>query len=627
MVFTALVLFSFQTKAQGLFQTFDTIIKIQKTNYNKKLQTLVNRNFELSDIKDVNQVKLDPDFIASFIFNSPSRYISLGIKDKCSLYDLLTTDLLQGNSGPLDTVIIQYKDQKGKNKTHTLPLSSFMTFIAYKQCPKVKKLKTYFLPKNLRQTLKTYSLKTPTSYTQCFDVHKSFVNDIKTPHLCSLIENIRNVKQKRTRLRNMSRANFRKYTNLKVQIDQIESSKKIIKPNALNYLTDLCLNINKPKLFCNSFFEQNTWTKVSKSKDKRSILRHYCSDLYPKKKSLSKQNIKECVKKLTKENKLCHTLGTQKGALFPKPNCKLISKALAFSNLFSDYDDCPALAGNEVTTSLSRLFIHLDQKIPLKPTHCSLYSTQPYAQFSVDNNDAATWQVNLCYEDKIKREKVCLPTILGNIADSKINISQNIQKIAARLKGYKSPKGCQVIKQSRYQPALLEYQNGCFIIFNENHCLGTDCQFKVIIDQQPFTNFSFESDLSFDLFPRRFIDENKSIIKVLETIKRKRFKIIKSVSSLTREFKKDPKTVVLGISCAEGILPTFYKTKHINQCTPLPYLVDGFIEKNGIYSLIIRTSLDHIHAPRIIPWSYVFDSLVQYQKYHPTGLWGLNAIN
>ena len=113
---------------------------------------------------------------------------------------------------------------------------------------------------------------------------------------------------------------------------------------------------------------------------------------------------------------------------------------------------------------------------------------------------------------------------------------------------------------------------------------------------------------------------------MIERYKKKKAKEIINVSSFKNLFNKHNDSIFLGVGCAEDLLPTHFKSKHINQCIYLPFIVDGYIEDAGRYSLVVRTSYDQIHAPRIIPWTYLFSSIKNYQSHHPLNEWSFYGI-
>jgi hypothetical protein len=90
--------------------------------------------------------------------------------------------------------------------------------------------------------------------------------------------------------------------------------------------------------------------------------------------------------------------------------------------------------------------------------------------------------------------------------------------------------------------------------------------------------------------------------------------------------KQNSKAIIHGVGCAEDILPHFFQKNSLNQCRPLPFIIDGTIENDDKVSLIVRTAIDDIQAPRIIDWNYIFNAIKQYSEYHPRKIWSLHVI-
>ena len=141
-----------------------------------------------------------------------------------------------------------------------------------------------------------------------------------------------------------------------------------------------------------------------------------------------------------------------------------------------------------------------------------------------------------------------------------------------------------------------------------------------------FTQFTVDYKLQFNLFPISYIAENKSLKSQFEKIKKKTFKPVKNTTILKSIFNKEKNAIVLGMGCIEELLPSFFKRNTLNQCHPTSFIIDNIMEEDGLFATHIRTSLDHIHAPRVIPWSRVFNSVRNYQNIHPLRSWELYAI-
>ncbi|MFT6631696.1 MAG: hypothetical protein ACJAS4_001652 [Bacteriovoracaceae bacterium] len=588
----------------------------QKEKYQLLINKLVNQDFDINDVKSINDVSLDPDYLNILIQNTPTRYMLLGNNDKCSIYDLMNTNLLRSPGGKIEYVVFQYKGQNGTVQKRLLSKEVFLNTIAKKQCPQNQKFGAHFKLKNLRNTLTKIKIITPDSEMSCIDNMANFRKDLKTPYLCNIIEQIRGIKSQKVKFNNLSKTDYKKRSILQREINLGESYKKIISTMAIDNLEGQCLGLNNPRQYCTDYFQQSYWSKVFFEQPNTPVIKNFCGKLSKKK----------CLRELNKSPYYCHFSGKDFPSLTPKPNCTNTSRALLKSRLFANYNDCPANTGNDAVTSFSRVLNHFEGYLETPVNACEVNSTYPFAKFNEEFTDFAQWQIQLCYIDTlIGNEKVCRPTVFGNVPKDDLSLSKVVGKIASRLKGY-SGNECRILNAKEYKPSLLEFQSGCYIIRNEKKCTGTNCNFKVMLGQNTFDKFDIESKLSFELFPVDFINENKSLKNLYSKNKKKNFKTIKNMSSFLTVFKNHKKAIFLGMGCGEELLPSFFNRKYLNQCTVLPFIIDGFIEKNKIYSLITRTSLDQVHSPRIIPWAYISAAIKQYRSLSPINAWGFYAI-
>lgn len=626
MVALLLVSSNIFAQGKGLYQSFETLIDLQKINYQKKLEKLSTKSTTLRNLADVNQVDLDPDFINTVLFYSPSRYASLAHKDKCSFYDLYLAGHIKGPNGPLSKFIIRYKDKKGESKTGVVTPKIFLEKIAYVQCPQSKKFFQYFQLKNLKNTLKTVYLKPPSSYDQCYKLHDEFTNDYKTPYLCKIYESVDSINELNKLIKNMSKSNYRKVEKLKKQLTVAKRYKKLLNESSYDFLKNLCENIEKPKRFCHDFFNASFWKKVIKGEKDEAYIKNKCLALMGKKK-LNRRRLKKCVRELTDNKDLCYYLNKYDQSLAPRQNCEMQSFALNQSRLFSSYVDCPSRVGHEGITNVARVVKHIDPESKSIPgTSCELDTINEYVKFNHEASDGRFWGLKLCYDDKINQEEVCLATLTGDIADSEYSIGKVVAKILFKTRGYNEEKGCKLIDQKEYKPTLLMFKTGCFIITDKKQCYGTDCKFKVILDEREIDFITFKNEMLFDYFPSSFLEENLAQTKLIERHYQKKVRRIVNVSFLKSMFKEHPKSIIQGIACAEDMLPTFFSKNILHRCTPLPFIVDGLISDKGYTSLIVRTAMDSISSPRIISWSYIFSALKAYKDLHPLELWGLYAI-
>ena len=292
-----------------------------------------------------------------------------------------------------------------------------------------------------------------------------------------------------------------------------------------------------------------------------------------------------------------------------------------------DYLDCPGKVGNETLVTFSRILKHFGFYQAEGINDCSMNGVDPAAAFLQEFTELENWDFQVCYDDKINRKEVCQPVVIGDVKDRDYSLSKVIGKIAGKLRGYNYQETpCELIDETEYKPTLLKYKNGCFIIKEPRYCTATNCNFKVIISEREFDLYTVKNNLNLNLFPFNYIKEKEALIKLLETNKKLKVDTVQNVTRFKAIFEAHPNAIFVGEGCIEDLYPIQYKREKVNQCRPVSFIVDYLYEAQGTFSMQIRTALDHVHAPRIIPWYHVFSSLKEYQQAHPINLWSFRAI-
>ncbi len=609
----------------GLYSSFQSLIKIESDNYFQKKEKLKTNYSNLSDLKDYTSVKLDIDFINHILFHSPSKYASLAANDRCSFYDLVLAGHIKDSEGSIKHFILEYETRKGRQKLAIVSKPIFMDKVAFKQCPKIKTFSKYFNTKNVKKTLATMNLKVPSNMDQCFQIHKDFIQDHKTPYLCKVYEQVEQIKPLERKIKSTPRSNYKRLTKLKTDLRTARNYKKSLNANSYDYLRNLCINIEKPKRFCRDFFDISYWKQISQGLKKPAPIENFCKELL-KKSKLSKRDIKNCARSLSLNKEQCHYLNKYSNSITPKPNCSEISRALNFSSLKSQYNDCTGQVANEALVNISRVTAHFESTPIKEGSSCQTLVANQFLKMNLDINDGKYWGNSLCYMDKINRKLVCEPVLYGDDPNSEYSISKVVTKFMSRTRGLSRDQSCKLITKSQYKPSLLQYKSGCWIILDDKNCFASSCKFKILNNQEAVTHLKSKTKLIFPYFADRFTVQSLTQEKFIRDFYKKKNQKIINVSFLKNVFKNKKNAIIHGIGCREDLLPTFFQKRTLSQCTPLPFIVDGFIQKDGSLSLITRTAYDDLHAPRITPWSYIFSAVKAYQAHSPMNLWGLYAL-
>lgn len=608
----------------GIFSTFKEMIQIDQTKYNRKVEKLVRDYTKIIDLKSINQIEVDPDFLTTILFHSNDQYNVLSIKDECAFYDVFLADLFKGPSGRIEKVIVQYKNKKDILKTALINRKEFVNKVIKVKCPNSITLKKHFTLKNIPNTLKTVSFPSPTNKKECNELHESFINDVKTPHLCHIYEKATSVKKLELKLKRAPRSNYRQLQKIQDELSVAKIYRSKLNISQYDYLDNLCRNLKSNDLFCESFFHKSFYGKIVRGEKDPIYIRNICQQKFQRKK-LSKRDYVNCVSSLESDKNQCLYHSPNFPALSPKPNCEMISKALNYSSLNTNYHDCPGRMGNESIVNSARIIRHLENAGENNTKVCSTPLADSFVKFNNENDNDNAWGIELCYENKIYNREVCHPTLLDNLEGSPYSLSKTIAKILYKTRGMSKNMACKFVHHKRYHPKRLEFQSGCVIVYQDN-CTSTKCEFNIYHNQKEIKFIKQKQLLNFDYYSNSIKKQKFSQHSLIKSGFKLKSKTIKNLTELQYQFKQFKNTVIHGVGCAEDLLPTFFKKNSLNQCKPLPFIIDGIIEKDDRASLVTRTAIDNLHSPRIISWSNIFSSVQSYQVVQPMNTWSLDAF-
>ena len=369
---------------------------------------------------------------------------------------------------------------------------------------------------------------------------------------------------------------------------------------------------------------KDIWNKVLNGEKDKFYLSYRCQSLL-KKKVLTQKDLRNCQNILSKESKMCLSLGSDRfPSIFPRLDCEELSENLISSKLKTDYQDCPGLIENSGITNIFRIISHFSkQNKDLNTSNCAANPQYLFAKMNMDYNDSNAWPLNICYRDSIKAKDVCYQYIPGFDGKSEFSETKIVAKILKREIGSVSPITCKIVEKRKYNPARLAYKTGCFIVFDAKKCNSTSCDKKVYFKNKVRDIFKYKGTTEFEYFTTTFQKENLSMSKVLEVVYKLDKRSVKNLTDAEFFLKQKKNGIIHGIGCSEDLLPRHFPRKSLNQCTPLPFIIDGVKVKDDRKFLTIRTAIDDVHTPRSIKWNYIFGALSTYQQFHPLKQWTL----
>lgn len=611
------------TKYPGVFESFEKMIQFDETRFDAKSKELSDANKTLTELKDINSVDIDPDFMNSLILNSPTGYLKLAGRDRCAFYDTMITDLLRTKEGKIERVFIQYQDKDGQNISAAVTKKDFLDRIVYQTCPKTRETIAQFQIKVIDSTIKATNFEIPNNREQCEFIFNSWSDDSKTPYWCQIHELLEETAQwtKNPSLRNPQQ---------KAQQDNRMAIARILRKKMTDtqqdYIRNFCSHANNSKLFCDEFFSTNFFAKVLDGSRSDIYVKDICQNALNKT-VWSPAVLKECVRKLKDDQDACMWGDFETTGLSPRPRCDHLSLALNYSSLEANYQDCPRYSDHQGVTNISRLIRHLDKPPVLPYTgFCSSIVAGTVFEFNRRYGNEDQWKAAVCYLDRVEEKERCLPVFYGDYGTSAASLTKVVAEVLYRTKGASKDVSCKIVRQSVWNPNLLEYRYGCHILFDENNCGLGQCAHKVIYNEKEVKGLKVREGLSMDYFPTNLTNEKYSQTYILQKDALKKMKSIQTLTSLKAFFKENTNGILHGIGCAEDLLPTFFKKRNFNQCSPLPFTVDGVIAEGDRVVLVTRSAADSLHAPRLISWSLIYSAVRTYQHHHPIKQWTLNAI-
>ena len=600
----------------GILESLEKLIQIDTTKFNKKNDLLLKTGKSLPRLSEISSLELDPDFLNSIILHSSPAYVKLASGNKCRLYDSMINDLLKTAEGKIKNVFVTYIDKKQEQESTVVSKREFINNIVALECPESPRLIDQFQIKNLDQTIKSVNFDPPTGRDQCHNTYLDWLNNSKSPYFCKLHEFM-----KETRLSGGDPKDLKQRQAITAILD------KKLNLAQRDYLENLCENFDNENLFCEEFLNVSFWSKVANGSENRIFAEDICLQVTGSK-TLSDLQLKQCLSKLRKENDLCLYPGGRSKGLLPAPQCDNLATALNFSSLRSDYRDCPAASDQQGITNIARILLNISQeKISPFSGPCSALSSGVTFEFNKRFNNDEGWKLEACYDDELAAKEICYKTFFGNYGQSPESFTSVVAKILVNTRGADSSLKCEMVDSEDYNPLLLQFKSGCYIVYDRAKCFVSQCKYKILYNDRTIDYIKLQNHVTFDYFPSNIVNERFSQNYLLTHDYQQKGRVLNSVTSIVSFFKKSRKGILHGIGCAEDLLPSFFKTRGFNQCSPLPFIIDGMIRENDKTVFVTRTGIDSLQAPRLVSWSLIFSAVKSYQRYHPLKLWTLYGLD
>ena len=605
-----------KTDYPGIIESFEKLISIDQSKLNKKNDLLSKSGATLQNTKNVTEIELDPDFLNSVILHSDAGYVKLASSSKCMFYHTIINDLLKNSQGKIDQISVTYLNSKQERESALVSKKDFLNKLAYEECPETPKLIDQFQVKNLDKTVKETSFASPTGLDQCRNVYLEWLNSSKTPYYCKVHDYIQEAEKNLGDPKDLVQ---RKAVS-KILVGKLKNGQ-------LDFIQNFCDHISNEKLFCANFLTSSFWTKIGNNQADKIYLQNICAPIY-KTSNLSEIQINDCINRIKKDNDLCLYPNGRSQGLKPSPQCDTLSTALTHSALKSNYYDCPANSDQLTITHLSRILMNISKGKSLETTApCSAISTFNVLEFNKKFNNDERWKLEACYDDKLFNREVCAKTFFGDFNDSEMSYTKVVANILRKTRGAELSLKCEMIDSEEYNPLLLKFKSGCYIVYDRNKCFISECSHKVLYNDRSIDIIRLKNRAPLDLFPVNVQEEKFSQHYLLTNDFKQRGRILTNLTNINNYYKRSKSKIIHGVGCAENLLPSFFKSHALNQCTPLPFIIDGMIKESDKVTFVVRTAADSLQAPRLINWSLIFSGVKGYQRNHPLKHWTLYGLD
>lgn len=600
----------------GILETFEKIIQIDNTKFSNRKDSLIKNGRIFSDATSVTSLELEPDFLNSVILHSNAGYLRLASANKCRFYDTILTDLLRSAEGRIRNVFITYVTPNNNQESALISKKDFLNKVVTQECPETNNLINQFQVRNLDKTLNSTLFEIPAGRDQCRNIHLGWLNNPKTPYLCQIHEYIKEARA--------GEGDPKDLQQRRAVANVLDQKLNLIQKD---YLENLCSHLDHEEFFCNEFLNVSFWSKIAGGYEDKIYAEGICRNVM-KNPDLSNLELKQCLGRLKKEEDLClYTAGRSSG-LAPQPECDNLSLALNNSSLRSNYQDCPGNSDQMTITNMSRLLLNISKE-DIKPSSgpCSAISAGEVLAFNERFENIENWNLEACYDDKLRDREICAKTYFGSYGNHPFSYTQIVADILKETRGADQTLKCSMVDSQDYNPLLLAFKSGCYIIYDRSQCYLSQCKHHILYNNRPIDFIRMKSRLTLEYFPLTVRNERFSQHFLLTRDYKQKGKALLNLTSIITYFKKGKNSIIYGVGCAEDILPTFFKAHGLNQCTPLPFIIDGMVKEGEDLAFVTRTSADSLQAPRMISWSNIYSAVKAYQKSHPLKLWTLYGLD
>lgn len=604
-----------QNQIPGLIETLDELLLVHRKQY-ENVNTKVSANTKvLASLGTLKDIKLDPYYVRSLVFHSNDEYLKLAATDECKFYSLLENHLLKNTLNDQETVVALVTTANGSTESTKISKKDFLQEIYKRKCFNNREFTVLFNDANIQKTVESIKMSVPLNNDQCSDIHKEWLQNAYTPYLCKISSVLKPtiVANKMQQSLNNEKANF-----YRTKINSFQRT----------YIENLCSNLNSAEKFCHNYLKGDVWTKIANGEMPAYKMTYKCADILKKPLPLSRKDLSACALRFNEKPEICTTEGSKNyPSNYPFLNCNDQSDTLLKSKLVTPYQDCPGNIDNEGIINFHRLSMHFNPRTYVSsPENCATESNYTYARTVIDAGNDAGWPLKVCYLNRVENKEQCTPYIPGSRDNENLSEDKVIAQILYQHYGSSLKTACTVVDNETYNPLRSNFKAGCFIVYDKNNCTTLKCDKKIILDEKTIPSIRYEGVPTFDYLPSTFMNERYALSNLIKEKMGVQSRTLQNVTDLKFYLDQMPQAVVHGVGCAEDLVPELIQRIALNQCKPLPFIIDSHITKDGELFLSTRLAIDNLHSPRLLRWSSVYNAVAGYKELHPLNSWTLYGL-
>lgn len=613
----------------GLIETIEKSLLENKSSFANFLKESDKNTRVIYEPTSIKKIRIHPRFMKSILLNSNQKYLNIihNNENICSFYSLLENNLLRTSAGRIKNIVFYYKDKKDNEHLIKSNLDSFIDVIHLTKCSKNRDNSKLFSNENIAKTVKDLTFQVPVGVDECSLIHDFWLRSANTPYLCKIAEkeNTAEVASKKLKMLAASQSYKKKF--YQTSIKEYNFYKKNISFFNRSYIKNICNSLSNKVLFCSKYLAEDVWSKIINGENPEFQISHKCKSA-KNNKTLKKQDILACAEKFRNNKDYCIENGNKGySSLFPLQDCNATSDALNNSRLKSDYHDCPGQIDNEAITNIHRIISHIKgSKTPSSPDACSFIANNSFANLNIKFQNHKAWPLKICHINEVTKKKICYSYIPGNNPKEKLSENNVIANLLIETQSAPKSTVCKVVRKNEYNPLRLEYKSGCFITYNAERCSMLHCPKKIIYENKVIKNLNYSGLPTFDYVPSSFLTKKFSMSNIITESFKVTNKKVGNLTELQYFLNRFKKGIIHGVGCVEDIIPEHFNRISFNQCKPIPFIIDGYKTKHNITKLVVRTSIDNVHSPRLVRWNHIFSAVASYKKFHPLRSWVLYGI-